>query len=432
VKSIFKKIVVEILTWEAKIVLKKYNPKIIAVTGSVGKTSTKDAIFTVLSSFLFVRKSEKSFNSEFGVPLTILGVPNGWNNPFIWFKNMFEGLALIVLPNLYPKWLILEIGADAPGDILSVASWIRPDITVVTRLSKVPVHVEFFSTPEDIFKEKGYLVSALKRDGILIINSDDDDVLAFRSLVDNKSILFGTSGPAEVVGADFHIIYKEVGGMIEPNGIAFNVSHDMEHDEIVIAGGLGVQQMYPALAAIAVGIALSLPLDKIANSFVHHHTSRGRMRILKGIKRSTIIDDSYNSSPVALEEALNTLKSIETSDRKIAVLGDMLELGIYSTEEHKKAGAQVAFVDLLFTVGIRARGIAEGALDAGMSETKIFQYESSREAGIDLEIMMREGDVVLIKGSQGVRMERVVEEVMAESEHKERLLVRQDKEWLVK
>jgi UDP-N-acetylmuramoyl-tripeptide--D-alanyl-D-alanine ligase len=428
-KSLLKNIVVRILTWESKIVIKKYNPKIIAITGSVGKTSTKDAIFSVLEPFYFVRKSEKNFNSEVGVPLTILGIPNGWNNPFIWLKNIFEGLALIILPNKYPKWLVIEIGADTPGDIRKITEWIKPDITVVTRLSKVPVHVEFFSSPEDVFKEKSYLVSALKKDGVLVINSDDEDVLAFRSLVDNKTILFGVGSSAEVVGSNLHIVYGDQEGGKEPLGVAFEVVHGNNRGEVVIRNGLGAQQMYPALAAVAVGTALSIPLDKIVASFERHSPSLGRMRIIKGIKNSIIIDDTYNSSPVALAEALNTLASIKTSGRKIAVLGDMLELGIYSAEEHKKAGANATFVDLLFTVGIRARRIAEGALNAGMSETKIFQYESSREAGRDLEIMMREGDIVLVKGSQGVRMEKVVEEVMAEPERKEKLLVRQDKEW---
>ncbi len=428
-KSLLKNIVIKILTWESKVVIKKYNPKIIAITGSVGKTSTKDAIFCVLEPFFFVRKSEKSFNSEVGVPLTILGIPNGWNNPFIWLKNIFEGLALIILPNNYPKWLVIEIGADAPGDILKITEWIKPDITVVTRLSKVPVHVEFFPSPEDVFREKSYLVSALKKDGVLVINSDDEDVLAFRSLVDNKTILFGVGSSAEVVGSNLHIVYSEQDGRKEPTGVAFEVVYGKDGGEVMIRNGLGIQQMYPALAAVAVGVALSIPLDKIIASFEKHSPSLGRMRIIKGIKNSIIIDDTYNSSPVALAEALNTLVSLKTSGRKIAVLGDMLELGIFSADEHKKAGANVTFADLLFTVGIRARRIAEGALNAGMSETKIFQYESSREAGRDLEIMMKEGDVVLVKGSQGVRMERVVEEVMAEPEHKWKLLVRQDSEW---
>ena len=116
-KKMFKTILVALLTWEARAVLHLYKPKVIAITGTLGKTSTKDAIFATLEGQRHVRKSEKSFNSEIGVPLTILGFPNGWSNPFIWIANLARGLGLILLPNHYPKWLILEVGADKPGDI---------------------------------------------------------------------------------------------------------------------------------------------------------------------------------------------------------------------------------------------------------------------------------------------------------------------------
>ena len=429
-KSILKLVVISILTWEAKLVLKKYKPKIIAVTGSVGKTSTKDTIFTVLSEFFFVRKSQKSFNSELGVPLTILGCGTGWNDPRLWIKNILEGLALIILPNHYPTWLVLEIGADRPKDIETITSWIKPDVTVVSKLSKVPVHVEFFPSPEDVFREKSFLVTALKSDGVLVLNSDDEDVLAFRSLVDNKTILFGVGNGADVVGGKYRVLYEQKEGRSIPTGIEFGVHFGDQSHTVQMFGGLGVQQMYPALAALAVGVALELPFEKLTQVIEKHVPPPGRMRLLSGIKHSTLIDDSYNSSPVAMTEALTCLGEIKTKSRKIAVLGDMLELGIYSSDEHKKAGNMAANVsDILFTVGIRARTIAEGALDNGMDEANIFQYEDSLVAGKDLEIMMREGDIVLLKGSQGIRMEKAVEEIMADPQHAYFLLVRQDVEW---
>ncbi len=411
-------------------VLKKYKPKIVAVTGSVGKTSTKDAIFSVLSQFYFVRKSQKSFNSELGVPLTILGCPTGWNSPVLWLKNIVEGFALIVLPNHYPKWLVLEIGADRPGDIETITAWVKPDVSVVSRLSKVPVHVEFFPSPEDVYREKSFLVKALKKDGVLILNSDDEDVLSFRSLVDNKTILYGMGNGADLSATNYRVMYEEVSGNKVPIGITCEVHYKQETIQIVLRGGLGIQQVYPALAALSVGLALDIPFEKLAGTLEKHEPSRGRMRLLSGIKQTTIIDDSYNSSPVALHAALETLQGIEAKGRKIAVLGDMLELGLYSTDEHKKAGVEASKVaDLLFTVGIRARMIAEGAQDGGMDESRIFQYEDSRTAGKDLEIMIREGDVILVKGSQGIRMEKVVEEIFVDPLHADQFLVRQDAEW---
>ncbi|MFA7315355.1 MAG: Mur ligase family protein [Candidatus Paceibacterota bacterium] len=143
IKIIAKTLVVQIITWQAKMILRRYKPKIIAITGSVGKTSTKDAIFTVLSKFKSVRKSEKSFNSEIGLPLTILGLPNGWNNMYLWLENIARGFWLLMKRHEYPEWLVLEVGAGKPGDITSVAKWLAPDIVVVTRFPDKPVHVEF-------------------------------------------------------------------------------------------------------------------------------------------------------------------------------------------------------------------------------------------------------------------------------------------------
>ena len=154
------------------------------------------------------------------------------------------------------------------------------------------------------------------------------------------------------------------------------------------------------------------------------------MRLLPGVKDTLIIDDTYNSSPVALKEALETLSNIHTRKRKIAVLGDMLELGKYSVDEHKNAGKLASVVcDVLITVGLRARYITEGALDQGMDEGTIFQFENSREAGKFVEQLLEKRDIVLVKGSQSIRMERVVQEIMAHPEKSENLLVRQDEEW---
>jgi len=154
-KKTFKKIIVLIITWQAKRIVKKYNPKIIAITGSVGKTSTKDAIFTVLSKFKTVRKSEKSFNSEIGLPLTILGSPNGWDDPFIWFENIIHGFHLILLKVKYPEYLVLEVGVGKPGDMKkNVVPWLKPDVVIITRFPDKPVHVEFFGSVEKIIEEK--------------------------------------------------------------------------------------------------------------------------------------------------------------------------------------------------------------------------------------------------------------------------------------
>ena len=155
------------------------------------------------------------------------------------------------------------------------------------------------------------------------------------------------------------------------------------------------------------------------------------MRLLQSSNDAIIIDDSYNSSPVALHEALRALEELRVRGKKIAVLGDMLELGNYSTDAHKKAGKKTAeVVDLLITVGIRAREIAKGAHREKLYKRSIFEFDSLEQVSEKLKSILEPGDAVLIKGSQSMRMEKIVEEIMAEPERKKELLVRQDKEWL--
>ena len=139
-KLFFKKALSYILIIESRLVLLKYKPKIVAITGSVGKTGTKDAVFAVISGVAYVRKSEKSYNSEIGLPLTILGCPNGWNNPYIWFRNILKGIWLFLAPHKYPKWLILEVGVGKPEDMQRTASWLKTDAVIITAIGKTPIH----------------------------------------------------------------------------------------------------------------------------------------------------------------------------------------------------------------------------------------------------------------------------------------------------
>src|SRR3989339_1493297 len=173
-KTSFKKIITYIIRAEAQLVIRKYKPKIIAITGSLGKTSTKDAVYAVLSKIAYVRKSEKSFNSEIGLPLTILGCPNGWSNPFIWIENIVQSFWLIIWRAPYPEYLVLEVGVGKPGDMKkNVTPWLAPDMVVITRFPDKPVHVEFFDSVDSIIEEKSALAFALKPDGVLILNHDD-------------------------------------------------------------------------------------------------------------------------------------------------------------------------------------------------------------------------------------------------------------------
>jgi len=428
-KSFLKNIIVWILQAEALLVIRKYRPKIVAITGSVGKTSTKDAIFTVLSNFFFVRKSEKSFNSEIGVPLTILGLPNGWDSPFIWAKNIVRGLALILLPNHYPKWLVLEIGADRPGDIKKITTWIIPDIAVLTTLGRVPVHVEFFPSIESLIEEKSNLAKALTSNGVLVLNSDDENTLSLRDLVYTKPICYGFGENAAIRSTHYAIWYDEVDG--KPRGINFKVGWENSIVPIHLSGVVGVQHVYPILAALAVAVSQGLNMVLASGALENFSPPRGRMNLLEGKNSSLIIDDSYNSSPIAAEEALKTLGEIRaTRGRKIAVLGDMMELGRYSSEEHRKLGSKVSEVcEALVTVGIRARFIAEGALKKKMAKRSIYIFDTTEEAAEFLKDFVQADDIILVKGSQSVRLERAVLGIMAHPERRKEFLIRQEDEW---
>ncbi|OGC86076.1 hypothetical protein A3D70_00920 [Candidatus Adlerbacteria bacterium RIFCSPHIGHO2_02_FULL_54_18] len=443
--TLFKKAVVWIITLEARAVLRKYKPKVVAITGSVGKTSTKDAIYAVLAQGMRVRKSEKSFNSEIGLPLTILGCPNAWGNPLRWLQNILDGLFLIMLTVQYPEWLVLEVGADRPGDIRSLADWLAVDIAVITRLPEIPVHVEFFDSPEAVIEEKAALLDAVRPGGTIALFADDPRTLSLQHRLpapDARIITFGFSKEADVRGEQVALLREEGPNAFGwPVGMQARIVSEGVSVPFEVVGAAGSHALLPALAAAAVGRALHKPLGESVGALERYDPPPGRMRLVRGLKGALIIDDSYNSSPAAAEAALETLALVGSrsdllgrSDlqkyRKIAVLGDMLELGRHSAAEHRKVGAHAArAVDLLLTIGFRARDIAQGALDAGMPDKNILQFEDAGKAGEELQNLLREGDCVLVKGSQSVRTERVVEEVMAEPERAAELLVRQDAEW---
>ncbi len=429
-KNILKKIIIYKITTLARLVLLKYKPKIVAVTGNVGKTSTKDAIYTVLSSEFFVRKSEKSFNSDIGVPLTILGCHNGWSNPILWIKIIIRGIELVVFKNKYPQWLVLEVGADRPGDIKNITEWIKPDVVVVTRFGEVPVHVENFKSRDELIAEKGYLVSALKNDGTLILNQDDTDVMKFKEKAKAKCLTFGVSSEADIVSSNNTIIYEKIEKKSFPKGLNFKVNVDGNCLPVNLENVLGEQHIQPILAGVAMGISQQMNLIKIIEATQSHVPQCGRMNLIQGVKNTLIIDDTYNAAPLAVTLAIETLKKIKITGRKIVVLGDMLELGKFSAEEHRKIGLRVAScADIFVSVGLRMQAGMESAISAGMALKNIFEFEDSKCAGEFLQQYIESGDVILIKGSQGMRMERAVVEIMAHPENKDSLLVRQELEW---
>ncbi|MEW5907655.1 MAG: Mur ligase family protein [Patescibacteria group bacterium] len=430
IKKIIKKIIIFLLQFEARLILKKYKPKIIAISGTVGKTSAKDAIYRVLSSKLKVRKSEKSYNNEIGVPLTIIGSKSGWNNVFAWIFNLIKGLKVIFSKNHYPSWLILETGVDRPGDMGKMLKLIRPDIGVITALGEIPVHIEYFKEIEDLIREKAKILQALKKDNFAILNCDDKGILELKSKIDASIITYGFSEEADFKASNYRIIFRKEGDREIPEGISFKVDYQGNIIPVRLYGSFGRQIVYAALASMAVGSILNFNLVEMAELLSNYESPPGRLRLLEGIKHSSILDDTYNSSPIAVRTALELLKEIPAK-RKISVLGDMLELGKYTIEEHRRMGRMAKeSADILFFIGPRSKFAAEEAEIEGVKKENIFEFSTSEEVKMTVQEKIKEGDLILIKGSQSMRMEKITEEIMLHPEKKEELLVRQEKEWL--
>ena len=414
-----KKIIFFILNSEAALVLKRHRPVIIGITGNVGKTSTKEAVATLLTHHHTVAKSPKSYNSAIGVPLAILGLESAWSSPVGWIKNVILGAWRVVSWYPYPEMLVLEMGVDRPGDLDILTRLVHPRIAVVTAIGDIPVHVEFFATPKALADEKAKLIKALDAAGTAILNADDELVLDMASSTRAKILTYGFSDKAAVHAFAYKLVIQHG----KPIGVSFKIDYDGKTMPIKMNNIFGKHQIYPILAASAAGIAVGLNLIEIAEGLADYRPPKGRLNVIDGAEKTTIIDDSYNASPLAVEAALETLAEFEAK-RKIAVLGDMLELGKFSADAHRKVGEIAArSANVLVAVGIRAKVMEE-------ARAKEFHwFANSDQAAGFLKEYIKEGDLILVKGSQGARMEKIVHTLMARPEDAEKLLVRQESYW---
>lgn len=429
--SVFKKILEFKLKILAKMILKKYKPEVIGVTGSVGKTSTKEAIYTVLKENGFkIRQNQKNYNNELGLPLTIIDSEAGGKNIFKWFLTLLKGVKLILFKDEnYPKILVLEMAADRPGDMKYLVNLAPCHIGVVTNVSTV--HTEFFGSQELIAEEKSQIIKHLKSDGFAVLNADDDLTYEMRGTTQASVFTFGFRNIADFSAGNVKLVYEEDNQDVM--GLSFDLKHKENTYHFVLPKILGNHLIYTVLPAIVIGMIYRIEMTKIISALKNLEPPKGRMRLISGIKSTQIIDDSYNSSPLACKAALKTLGEIRLPGnfRKFAVLGDMLELGSISEQAHQEIGKAVVDygIDVLLTVGERARDIARGAKNQGMQQYYIFSFKNSIEAGRFLQQRIKQGDVILVKGSQGMRMEKIVKEIMAEPMKAKELLVRQDKSW---
>ena len=420
----------------ARAIVWNYRPEIVAVTGSVGKTSAKDAIFAVLSNKgesslsekerWSVRKSKGNFNNEIGTPLNIIGE---WSDEdlklisrdtpaktkrvqkaLFWVRVLSTAIAHVVVPRKkrYPQVLILEYGADRPGDIKYLLGLARPKIGVVTAIGEMPSHLEYYEDVEAVAREKGRLIESIPAGGWAIVNHDDELVLAMKEKTRARVKTFGFDEAADVRISQFE--NRSVDG--RPEGIAFKIEHEGSFVPVTVKNVFGRAQAYSIAAAFAVGIAFGLNLVEIAELIERYYVpAKRRMNLVEGIKGCWIIDDSYNAAPLSVKEALTTVKDLQ-AERKIAVLGDMLELGKLSIEAHESIGKMIlGTVDELFTAGPRGKFIAEAAMKNGMARGRIHIFDTVDELLPEIQKVVQKGDLVLVKASRGMALDRVVEEI---------------------
>ncbi|HTP56658.1 MAG TPA: Mur ligase family protein [Candidatus Paceibacterota bacterium] len=423
------------LTWWftliARFYLWRYEPRIVAVTGNAGKTSTRQTVAAVLAAKYRVRTASANLNTDLGVPATIVGAPMAvyeqrGGSAWFWLRAMVRAKMNALYDRNAPEVIVLEYGADRPGDIARLARRFRPEVAVVTQVGEVPVHVEFFSSPQHLAQEKSQLVRALPADGHAVLNADDLSVLDMRRATTAPVTTFGFGAGADVQASEPQM---RMSGS-RPVGMSFDVTAGVTTMPVLVRGSLGKGIAAAATAAIAVGRIMGVGMAEAAQALAKFTPPAGRMRILDGIKGSLIVDDTYNASPAAMHLAIDTIRHL--NGRKVLVLGDMLELGTHSVQAHQAVGTMAATVaDVLVCVGEAARFYETAAADQ-MAPDRIRRFENSRDAAAEVRKLIRPGDIVLVKGSQGIRMERIVKEIMADPEHAGGLLVRQSARWLAK
>lgn len=402
------------------LVIKRHRPVIVGVTGSVGKTSTKEAVYEAFKDRKRIRKSAGNLNTETGAPLVFLKKDSPGRGLKEWLKIMISGLWLAIKGDKnYPEIVVVELAADKPGDIKYLTRFIKPDIAIITAVGEVPVHVEFYDGPQEVRVEKEEMLRNAKRNSTAILNIDDPYVSEMS--FDGRRITFGFSEEADISISNIEEVSSE--------GSRIHMIYGGEDFSIFLPLCIGESFAYISGAVFATGVALSMLPEEIVKDLQRIRPTKGRLYPVKGKKESVILDGSYNAAPASMESSLGTLQGLP-GKRKVAMLGDMLELGEYSYREHQRIGEMAGKIcDILVLVGDWAREMKKGAMNAGMDEENIFVFSNSQEASSEVEELLSPEDLILVKGSQGIRMERVILSLMRDPERAQELLVRQKGEW---
>jgi len=416
-----RKNLLKIIQWGLRVLarskIRRSKPKIVAISGSYGKTSTKEAIFYVLSKKFGsdVGKNWGNMNSVLGLPLAILGLRSySFGAGLLW--DILRAKWGYFFYNL-PKILVLELGIDKPGEMAELLSVVKPDIAVITGISET--HLLELKSLSGVKKEKKMLIESLKKGGVAVLNADDENSADIPLPIGVKKITFGEKG--EVSYRDLEISSLGSRFQLEINGRSLAVKSKL----------IGQHSIKILLAAASVAREFSIDPDEIVQALEEIRPQPGRMNPVKAKNEILVIDDSYNSNPYSAIEALETLSAIKWNGRKVAILGNMNELGSYTQEGHLQVGEVAGkVVDFLVAVGDNAEYLARGAGKLGLSKDKVITFKTTDEVIAQLDKLLSAGDLVLVKASQNkMRFENIVKYLLDNSALAEKLLVRQDKKW---
>ena len=372
----------EALQQLARDVRRRWGMPIIGVTGSAGKTTTKEMISAVLSKKYTVLRTVGNFNNEYGLPLCLLRVER------------------------YQTIGVLEMGMSAKGEIRKLASIAEPNQGVVTNVN--PVHLEFFKSVDEIAQAKAELVEGLcaPEPRIAYLNNDDQRVRAMGRAFTGTVVTYGVKS-----GAAFKVQQIQDLGL---DGTAFTVHHGRRETNFVLPL-LGQHNVVNALAAIAVGVTNEVTWDDAREAIAEMKPEKMRGVVVKFREGFAVIDDSYNSNPKALSEMLRFMARLQGFERKIIVVGEMLELGTEGAELHRACGREAAKTGAALIVGVQglAKDFIDGARETGMDVTRLRFMRDALEVGAFLSRTVRKGDVVLLKGSRGVKLEQALNTLRA-------------------
>ena len=353
---------------------KKFRVPVIAVTGTNGKTTTKEMLASILLQQGPVLKNEGNLNNHIGVPLTLLKL------------------------EAQHKAAIIEMGMSGLGEIETLARLAMPTVGVITNIG--PAHLQFLGSTDSVAQAKGELLQMMRSDGTAVLNADDRYFSTLRSKHSGRVLAFGIDRQADVQA-------KNIG---QERDLTDLTLHAEGRSVLVRLRTVGRHNVYNALAAAAAALAMGLPLETVKFGLEEFRpvAMRSELRDMNG---RTVLADYYNANPASVKAALETLASLKGGRRVVAVLGDMLELGDTAVEAHRETGRTVSGlgIDLLICVGPLARHIAEGAIAAGMAHNRVFEAETTSQGASLLLEHSRPGDTVLVKGSRGMKMEKVLE-----------------------